>query len=143
MLPLRRAAMLIAVPLLVVAAGLALPGGGPAPVLAAGTFDAEMVQLINQDRADNGVAPLAWNASLSGIGESTPYGGCGYTIAGRAEDMVERDYFSIRSSTAGARMCSPSCSRMGSTTGARGRTSAGAAGSPIRSRLPSTRTRSI
>ena len=94
MLPLRRAALLSAVPLLVVAAGLALPGGGPAPVLAAGTFDAEMFQLINQDRAGNGVAPLAWNASLSGIGESTPYRGCGYTIAGRAEDMGERDYFS-------------------------------------------------
>ena len=76
---------------------LALAGTGslaPRTASAAVTFDAELFTLINQDRAQNGLPALTWNSSLGNVAETAPYGGCGYTIAGRAEDMVNRNYFS-------------------------------------------------
>ncbi len=66
----------------------------PRAVHADVTFDQALFALINQDRAANGLPPLRWNAQLNGIGEGTPYGGCGFTVAGRAEDMINRNYFS-------------------------------------------------
>lgn len=66
----------------------------PAVVMANSTVDSILFNLINQDRANAGVAPLRWSSVLGGIAESSPYGGCGFTIDGRAQDMLQRDYFS-------------------------------------------------
>lgn len=56
--------------------------------------DATLLTLTNQDRASNGVPALKGNATLRGIGESTPYHICGITVAGRSQDMITRNYFS-------------------------------------------------
>ncbi len=66
------------------------------PVAADTTADADLFSLTNQDRASNGVASLTDNSTLSAIGEDAPYSGCGGagTIQGRAQDMMNRDYFS-------------------------------------------------
>jgi uncharacterized protein YkwD len=58
------------------------------------TFDSTMFNLINQDRTSNGLRPLEWSNQLGSLGESQTYNGCGYPIAGRAEDMIARNYFS-------------------------------------------------
>jgi uncharacterized protein YkwD len=85
-----------------VLAGVALAVGSstaawisaPHAVHADATFDQALFSLINQDRAQNGLPALRWNSQLSSIGESSPYGGCGFTVNGRAEDMIQRNYFS-------------------------------------------------
>ncbi|MGA8015750.1 MAG: CAP domain-containing protein [Candidatus Dormiibacterota bacterium] len=66
------------------------------PVAADGSADADLFSLTNQDRASNGVASLTDNSTLSAIGEDAPYRGCSGagTIQGRAQDMINRDYFS-------------------------------------------------
>jgi len=69
-------------------------GVAPHAVHADATFDQVLFNLINQDRAQNGLPALRWNTTLSSIGESQPYGGCGFTVNGRAEDMLQRNYFS-------------------------------------------------
>jgi uncharacterized protein YkwD len=66
----------------------------PHAVHADATFDQVLFTLINQDRASAGLPALRWNSQLSSIGESAPYGGCGFTVQGRAEDMIQRNYFS-------------------------------------------------
>lgn len=60
----------------------------------AGT-DSDLFSLTNQDRTSNGVAALANNSTLSAIGEAAPYSGCSGagTIDGRAQDMINRNYF--------------------------------------------------
>jgi uncharacterized protein YkwD len=68
-------------------------GFTPKPAAAGVSFDTALYNLINQDRSQNGLPPLQWSGALSGVGENTPYGGCGYTIYGRAEDMGNRNYF--------------------------------------------------
>ena len=82
-------------------AALAAVAGSAAGVVAAphavhadASFDQVLFTLINQDRAQNGLPALRWNAQLSAVGESAPYGGCGFTVAGRAQDMIQRNYFS-------------------------------------------------
>ena len=67
--------------------------GQPARADAGG--DADLFSLTNQDRTSNGVAALADNSTLSAIGEAAPYGGCpgAGTIDGRAQDMINRNYF--------------------------------------------------
>ncbi len=64
------------------------------PVAANTTADAQLFSLTNQDRASNGVASLAFDGTLQEIGENAPYGGCGFEIYGRAEDLITRNYFS-------------------------------------------------
>jgi hypothetical protein len=66
----------------------------PAVAMANSTVDSVLFNLINQDRANAGLAPLRWSSTLGGIAESAPYGGCGFTVDGRAQDMLLRDYFS-------------------------------------------------
>jgi len=74
---------------------LAGTGGIAGTVAHADTsFDSALLSLINQDRASHGLPGLQSSGPLGALAESTSYGGCGYTIAGRAEDMIKRNYFS-------------------------------------------------
>jgi uncharacterized protein YkwD len=57
------------------------------------TFDSALFSLINQDRASAGLGPLQWDPQLASIGDGGAYGGCGFTVHGRANDMLERNYF--------------------------------------------------
>jgi uncharacterized protein YkwD len=66
----------------------------PTPARADVTFDQKLLELMNQDRAANGVPALQSYAPMAGIAEDAPYAGCGYSVAGRAADMGQRDYFS-------------------------------------------------
>ncbi|HET9052434.1 MAG TPA: hypothetical protein VFO60_12090, partial [Candidatus Dormibacteraeota bacterium] len=83
-----------------VAAAIALTGQAvagrlaPTPVHADASFDATLFALINTDRAQNGLGPLRWNSRLTSIAETEQYGGCGFWISGRAQDMINRNYFS-------------------------------------------------
>jgi hypothetical protein len=65
------------------------------PAAADGTADSDLFSLTNQDRTSNGVAALADDSTLDSIGEAAPYSGCAGagTIDGRAQDMINRDYF--------------------------------------------------
>ncbi|MGO8686024.1 MAG: CAP domain-containing protein [Candidatus Dormibacteria bacterium] len=66
------------------------------PVGADAGADSDLFALTNQDRSSNGVAALADNSTLGAIGEAAPYSGCSGagTVDGRAQDMINRDYFS-------------------------------------------------
>jgi uncharacterized protein YkwD len=78
-------------------AGVVVPWTTPLQPLAVhadSTFDQTLFSLFNQDRANNGLPPLQLSSSLTGLAETAPYSGCGYTIRGRAEDMIERNYLS-------------------------------------------------
>lgn len=66
----------------------------PAVAHADSSFDAALFSLLNQDRVSHGLPPLQQSPVLGGLAESSAYGGCGYGISGRAEDMVRRNYFS-------------------------------------------------
>jgi len=87
-------------PRLFLAAGFALLAGtastlaAPHAVHADATFDQVLYSLINQDRAQAGLPALRWNATLGNIGEAGGWGGCGFTVAGRSKDMIQRNYFS-------------------------------------------------
>jgi uncharacterized protein YkwD len=65
------------------------------PARADASADSDLFALTNQDRTSNGVAALADNSTLSAIGEAAPYSGCSGagTIDGRAQDMINRNYF--------------------------------------------------
>jgi uncharacterized protein YkwD len=63
------------------------------PAAAEATADQDLFALTNQDRSSNGLHALLWHATLSAIGESKPYGGCGFNVNGRSYDMIERNYF--------------------------------------------------
>ncbi len=58
------------------------------------TFNQRMLELVNADRVANGLAPLVSDPTLSAEAEDAPYNGCGFTVAGRAKDMGQRNYFS-------------------------------------------------
>ncbi len=58
------------------------PRATPPPVSAVGGAAGVEFGLVNQDRAANGVAPLAYNASLARVAQY------------RAQDMLNRNYFS-------------------------------------------------
>lgn len=64
------------------------------PAVAETTFNQKMLELVNQQRSSAGLAPLQWSSSLGSAAEDTPYGGCGFTVNGRAHDMGQRNYFS-------------------------------------------------
>jgi uncharacterized protein YkwD len=80
-----------------VLAGLATAAGSavsPRTAHADLGFDQAMFNLVNQDRAQNGLGPLRWNDQLTGIAEGAGYGGCGFPVQGRSVDMGQRNYFS-------------------------------------------------
>jgi uncharacterized protein YkwD len=58
------------------------------------TFNRRMLELVNQSRAASGLHPLVADAALGAAAEDSPYNGCGFTVAGRAKDMGQRNYFS-------------------------------------------------
>ena len=55
--------------------------------------DSTLFSLTNQDRASNGLRALQWHATLGAIGENKYYGGCGFAVYGRSDDMIVRNYF--------------------------------------------------
>ncbi len=81
--------------------GAALAAAACSAVLAAhatgvkadATADQDLFSLTNQDRSSNGLHALLWHSTLSAIGESKPYGGCGFNVNGRSYDMIQRNYF--------------------------------------------------
>jgi uncharacterized protein YkwD len=83
----------LSIGLLLLAAVAAAASRGEAPALADATADQDLFALTNQDRASNGLPALQWHSTLSAIGENKPYGGCGFTVYGRSQDMISRNYF--------------------------------------------------
>ena len=68
---------------------------GSAVAINAGTDEQSLFSLTNQDRTSNGVAALSWNSTLGGIARANPNSSvCGFTVYGRSQDMVNRNYFS-------------------------------------------------
>jgi uncharacterized protein YkwD len=59
-----------------------------------GGFAAKMLELLNQQRASAGVAPLQASESLHSAAQDGRYDGCGFPVMGRATDMGTRNYFS-------------------------------------------------
>jgi uncharacterized protein YkwD len=59
-----------------------------------GGFAAKMLELVNQQRASAGVAPLQASESLRSAAQDGRYDGCGFPVLGRATDMGTRNYFS-------------------------------------------------
>ncbi|MEA2647033.1 MAG: hypothetical protein QOE92_2116, partial [Chloroflexota bacterium] len=53
----------------------------------------QMANLINQDRAQNGLGPLTFSARLSQVARGSDISMCGTTVHGRSQDMAERNYF--------------------------------------------------
>jgi uncharacterized protein YkwD len=87
--------------LLAAVAGFQLPGNAPVTARAATSFDnaaaeQQLFDLINQDRAQNGLGALVANPTLFNIARGAPHQVCanGQTYNGRAQDMIERQYFS-------------------------------------------------
>lgn len=78
----------------VVWAALLGPLVAASPARADVTFDQKMLELINQQRAANGVGPVQPSLVLGTIAGPGPYLGCGFLIGGRADDMGGRNYFS-------------------------------------------------
>ena len=78
------------------AAGMGVIIGQPTPIRADGAADSDLSVLTNQDRASNGVGALTVNTTLSNLGEATPYTPCGngQGVAGRSQDMINRQYWS-------------------------------------------------
>jgi uncharacterized protein YkwD len=58
------------------------------------TANQDLFALTNQDRASNGLPALQYHTTLAAIAENKPYGGCGFTVNGRSQDMIQRNYFS-------------------------------------------------
>ncbi len=77
-----------------VLAGTAAAGPGRIVAHADSSFDSALLILLNQDRASHGLPALQASSPLGALAESSSYGGCGYAIARRAEDMIRRNYFS-------------------------------------------------
>ena len=92
-MPRRRRRRGILLGTLVAAAGLLLLHPGGTPVRADAGLDSDLFALTNQDRASNGVGALGHNSTLQYIGENAPAAPCGGSIAGRSEDMINRNYF--------------------------------------------------
>ena len=75
--------------------GLAALWGLRSPTTAAadGGADSTLFSLTNSDRSSNGVGALSYYGTLQAIGENAGYN-CGVHVNGRAEDMIQRNYFS-------------------------------------------------
>lgn len=89
----RRVAVVLMGTLVAISATFLTSFGAPDRAAASQTFDVTLFNLINQDRQQNGVAPLQWSNVTSAIAEGGTYTGCGYAIGGRTEDMIDRNYF--------------------------------------------------
>src|SRR5947209_3955346 len=70
-------------------AALVLTSGSSAA--AGSSADSTLFSLTNQDRVSNGVRSLVSNGTLTTVGEGGTYGGCGFTVRGRAVDMIQRN----------------------------------------------------
>jgi uncharacterized protein YkwD len=66
----------------------------PVAVHADGGLDSSLFTLTNQDRASNGVGALNHNSTLQYLAENAPISPCGARLAGRSQDMINRNYFS-------------------------------------------------
>jgi len=79
-----------------------------APASAGPAFDpsgleAQLFSQLQQDRWQQGLGGLALNGTLAAFARSAPFQPCpGVTAHGRAEDMVERNYFSHQVPPCGA-----------------------------------------
>ena len=80
--------------LLAVVAAVAGPAVSSPPASADVAFNQRMLDLVNRERAANGLNSLVANPVLAGVAEDAPYPGCGFPVAGRAADMGARNYFS-------------------------------------------------
>jgi uncharacterized protein YkwD len=87
----RRAALLTG--MVVTAAVAACASRQSTHVHADATADQDLFSLTNQDRASNGLPALQYHTTLSAIGENKSYGGCGFNVNGRSQDMITRNYF--------------------------------------------------
>jgi uncharacterized protein YkwD len=78
-------------------AALAISVAGVALTVSSASADAvfnqRLLELINRERLDAGLAPVVASAELAGIAESAPYDGCEFPVFGRAADMGNRNYF--------------------------------------------------
>lgn len=86
-----------AVSIAIIATRLVVVGQLPAQAaFDPGAAEQQLYNLINQDRAQNGLGPLTANPTLFNIARGAPQQVCGngVTYHGRAEDMIERNYFS-------------------------------------------------
>ena len=75
------------------AIGVAVLLRSPAPAAADSGADSTLFSLTNSDRSSNGVGALSFYGTLQSIGENAGYN-CGVHVNGRAEDMIQRNYFS-------------------------------------------------
>lgn len=57
------------------------------------TFNQRILELVNQDRTANGLAPVVSDPALAAVAEDQPIDACGITVLGRAKDMGVRNYF--------------------------------------------------
>ena len=85
-----RACAVAVVSVAVVVGTLALPLG---PASADVTFNQRVLELVNRERAANGLHALVADPTLGATAEDAPYNGCGFTVYGRAKDMGVRNYF--------------------------------------------------
>lgn len=84
-------ALRVAVLVTALAATLVVPAGRAS---ADATFNQRVLELVNRDRAANGVAPVVADPGLGAVAEDMPVEACGMTVLGRAKDMGVRNYFS-------------------------------------------------
>lgn len=96
---LRRSLGLASVLLCLAAASGAGPAVAPAAAATAsdpGSLEAELYNLVEHDRWQQGERGLVLNPTLAGLARGAPHQSCGggQVFHGRAQDMVERSYFS-------------------------------------------------
>lgn len=84
----------LALCLAVASVAVTATGRTPLRAVADSGADSQMFQLTNQDRTSNGVGPLGYLGSLQTVAESWTYSCNGVTVHGRADDMLQRNYFS-------------------------------------------------
>jgi uncharacterized protein YkwD len=89
-----RLAALALAPLMAISAWLGTSAPAHAASFDAAAAEQQMVNLINQDRAQNGLPALTANPTLGNIARGGDISMCGQTVHGRSVDMIERGYFS-------------------------------------------------
>jgi uncharacterized protein YkwD len=82
----------VAVLVAAVAATVVLPAGSAS---AEATFNQRILELVNTDRANAGLAPVVADPGLASVAEDAPFSLCGLLqpVLGRAMDMGVRNYF--------------------------------------------------
>jgi uncharacterized protein YkwD len=103
----RRSIGLTTVLLCLAAAGVAGPAASPAAASAGpdpGSLEAQLYNLIQQDRWQRGETGLVLNPTLAGLARGSSHQSCGggQVFHGRAQDMVERNYFTHQIPPCGA-----------------------------------------